>query len=108
MFECDKHYRECLQNHQPFIKARINPANGNYYVQIDLMTCKYNLTEIGQKHVKTLFENEIDFLESNKYPKSSFNGYNIDKELSWFDGVLSVRLNSFCENLYDLCKKYHD
>jgi hypothetical protein len=107
MFEYDKHYRECSQNNQPFIKARINPSNGNYYVQIDLMTCNYNLTLNGQNQLKNLFEHEIVFLESMS-PKSSFKGYNIDKELSWFDGVLPSRLNLFCENLYDLAQKYHD
>ena len=108
MFEYDKHYRECQQNNQPFIKARINPSNGNYYVQIDLMTCNYNLTPDGKKQVKQLFESEIAFLESNSYSKSSFKDYNIDKELSWIDGVLPVRLTPFCEKLYDLSQNYHD
>lgn len=108
MFEYDKHYRECQQNNQPFIKARINPSNGNYYVQIDLMTCDYDLTMSGQNHIKQLFENEIAFIESNSYPKISFKGYNIDKELSWFDGVLPSRLVSFCEKLYDLSQNYHN
>ena len=107
MFEYDRHYKECQQNNQPFIKARINPSNGNYYVQIDLMTCNYNFTLDGKNHVKQLFESEITFLKSGSYPKSSFNGYNIDKELSWFDGVMANRLISFCEKLYDLSQIYH-
>ena len=106
MFEYDKHYRECQQNNQPFIKARINPSNGNYYVQIDLMTCNYDLTTDGQNQIKQLFENEIVFLESNSHPKSSFKGYNVNKELSWFDGVLPTRLVTFCEKLYDLSQNY--
>jgi hypothetical protein len=108
MFEYDRHYRECQQNNQPFIKARINLSNGNYYVQIDLMTCNYDLTPEMQNQIKQLFENEIAFLESNSYPKSSFKGYNIDKELSWFDGVLSVRLTPFCEKLYELAQNFPD
>jgi hypothetical protein len=108
MFEYDKHYRECFQNIQPFIKARINPSNGNYYVKIDLMPCRYNLTEKGLDHVTQLFENEIAILESIAHPKSSFKGYNVDKELSWFDGVLPARLNLFCEHLYDLSQNYHN
>ena len=36
MFEYDKHYRECKKQNKPFIKAKINPKHGNYYVQIDL------------------------------------------------------------------------
>ena len=106
MFEYDKHYRECQQNNQPFIKARINLSNGNYYVQIDLMTCNYDLTTDGQNQIKQLFENEIVFLESNSHPKSSFKGYNVNKELSWFDGVLPTRLVTFCEKLYDLSQNY--
>jgi hypothetical protein len=108
MFEYDKHYRECQQNNQPFIKARINPSNGNYYVQIDLMTCNYNLTVDGKNQVKQLFESEIVYLESNSYPKSSFKDYNVDQELSWIDGVLPSRLVPFCEKLYDLSQNYHD
>ncbi len=86
MFEYDKHYRECSQSNQPFIKARINPSNGHYYVQIDLMTCHYNLTSEGQNKVKQLFENEFNFNLSDS--SSSVRKYNVDKELSWFDGVL--------------------
>ena len=108
MFEYDKHYRECQQNNQPFIKARINPSNGNYYVQIDLMTCNYNLTVDGKNQVKQLFESEIAYLESNSYAKSSFKDYNVDKELSWIDGVLPSRLAPFCEKLYNLSQNYHD
>ena len=69
------------------------------------MTCNYNLTLDMQNQIKQLFENEIAFLESNSYPKSAFNGYNIDKELSWFDGVLPTRLVPFCEKLYDLSQQ---
>ena len=36
MFEYDKYYRECRQQNKPFIKAKINPVHGNYFVQIDL------------------------------------------------------------------------
>ena len=106
MFEYDRFYRECQQNNQPFIKARINPSNGNYYVQIDLMTCNYDLTLNMQNKIKQLFESEIIFLES--YLKSSFKGYNVNKELSWFDGVLPNRLVSFCEKLYDLSQNSLD
>jgi hypothetical protein len=106
MFEYDRHYRQCQQSNQPFIKARINPSNGNYYVQIDLMTCNYDLTLSMQSQVKQLFENEISFLES--YPKSSFKGYNVNKELSWFDGVIPSRLVFFCEKLHDLSKNTLD
>ena len=107
MFEYDKHYRECQQNNQPFIKARINPSTGNYYVQIDLMTCDYELTIEGQNYVKQLFENELVFIKSDN-SKSTFKDYSIDEELSWVDGVLPKRLNSFCEQLYDLSQKYHN
>lgn len=106
MFEYDRHYRECQQNNQPFIKAWINQHSGNYYVQIDLMTCNYNLTKDGKNQVTKLFENEITFLESSS--QSSFNGYNVDEELAWFDGVLSNRLVSFCETLFDLSQNFHD
>ena len=108
MFEYGKYYKECQQNNRPFIKARINPSNGNYYVQIDLMTCNYNLTMEGQNQVKQLFEHEIVFLKSKAYPKSFFKGCNVDKELSWFDGVMPIRLTLFCETLYDLSQNYHD
>lgn len=105
MFEYDRHYRECQQSNQPFIKARINPINGNYYVQIDMMPCDYEFTIDGEKQIKKLFDDEVSFLKS--YPKTSFKGSNINKELSWFDGVLPDRLVSFCEKLYEISQNYH-
>ena len=108
MFEYDKHYRECSQNNQPFIKARINPSNGHYFVQIDLMTCHYNLTADGQNQVTQLFENEFVFNVSDSPTIHFVRKYNVDKELSWFDGVSSNRLNPFCEKLFDLARNYHD
>ncbi len=105
MFEYDKHYRECQQSNKPFIKARTNPQHGNYFVQIDLMTCNYDLSTQEQDEIKILVENEIKFIESNL--KSTFQGYNIDKELAWFDGILSQHVDDFCTSLYDLTQKYH-
>ena len=43
MFEYEKHYMQCKQLNKPFIKAKMNPRHENYYVQIDLMTCDYEL-----------------------------------------------------------------
>lgn len=108
MFEYDKHYRECQQNNQPFIKARINPINGNYNAQIDLMTCDYNLTLNGQNQMKEFFESEIAFLKLDSHLESCFKGYSVNKELLWFDGVLPTRLIYFCEKLYELSQMYHD
>ena len=61
MFEYDKHYRECQQQNKPFIKAKINPAHGNYYVNLDLMTCNYVFFFFLQCEIKTLIETEIKF-----------------------------------------------
>ena len=105
MFEYDRHYRVCQQNNHPFIKAWINQSTGNYYVQIDLMTCNYNFTADGKNKVLQLFKNEIRSLESCYSP---FNGYNVDKELAWFDGVLPDRLVAFCETLFDISQNFHD
>ena len=102
MFEYDKHYRECQKNNQPFIKARKNQIDGNYVVLLDLGTCDYNLTLDDQKNVQKLFENETNYLKSNFSKKIIFKGCNIDKELSWYDGILPERLDIFCENLFDL------
>ncbi len=102
MFEYDKHYRECKQLNKPFIKARINPRNKNYYVQIDLMTCNYVLSNQEQEEIKKLVQTEIEFVKSN------FQDYNIDKELAWFDGISNKHVDEFCENLYDLTQKYHN
>lgn len=105
MFEYDRHYRECTQNNQPFIKAKINPANGYYHVQIDLMPCDYVFSEEGLEHLRNLFEDETRHLKPN--PKASLASYSVDKELSWVDGVVPARLTAFCESLYDLSQKYH-
>ena len=66
MFEYDKHYRECQQSNKPFIKSRINPSHGNFFVQIDLMTCNYNLSELDQKEIQQLIHDEIKFVKSNQ------------------------------------------
>lgn len=102
MFEYDKHYRECKQLNKPFIKARINPRNRNYYVQIDLMTCNYVLSNQEQEEIKKLVQIEIEFVKLN------FQDYNIDKELAWFDGISVEHVDEFCKSLYDLTQKYHN
>lgn len=105
MFEYDKHYRECQQSNKPFIKSRINPSHGNFFVQIDLMTCDYDLSELDQKEIKKLIQDEIEFVKSTQ--TCEFNDFNIDKEIAWFDGVSADHVNDFCENLYDLTQKNH-
>jgi hypothetical protein len=42
----------------------------------------------GQNQVKQLFENEFAFNVSNFLPIHFVRKYNVDKELSWFCGVL--------------------
>jgi len=106
MFEYDKHYRECRQLNKPFIKARINPKTRNYYVQIDLITCNYELSNQEQEEIRKLVQNEIEFVKFNL--KSDFQGFNIDKELAWFDGISPEHIDEFCESLYDLTQKYHN
>lgn len=56
MFEYDKHYQECRQQNKPFIKAKINPVHGNYYINVDLMTCNYVLTKKEQDEIEKLKE----------------------------------------------------
>ncbi len=102
MFEYDKHYRECKQQNKPFIKAKINPKHGNYYVQIDLMTCNYELSIQEQQEFKKLVKNEVELIQSD------FQNYNINKELAWFDGVSHEHVDEFCKSLYDLTQKYHN
>ena len=104
MFEYDKHYRECQQLNKPFIKARINPSHGNYYVQIDLVTCNYELTTKEQEEMINLFRNKMNFTKS----PSNVQNFSMDKELAWFDGVSPEHVDDFCIYLYDLTQKYHD
>jgi len=106
MFEYDKHYRECKQLNKPFIKAKINLRNKNYFVQIDLMTCNYKLSTPEQEEIRKLVQNEIEFVKSNS--KSDFQDFSIDKELAWFDGISNEHVDEFCESLYDLTQKYHN
>ena len=106
MFEYDKHYRECKQLNKPFIKARTNPRNGNYFVQIDLMTCNYTLSNQEQEEITKLIQLEIKFVKSHS--KSNFQSFNIDKEFAWFDGISHEHIDKFCKNLYDLTQKYHN
>ena len=101
MFEYEKHFKQCQKNNQPFIKAQKNLIDNNYLVKLDLITCDYDLSVDGKNKVKKLFEKEFDHLKSNK-KTSIFKGYNIDKKLAWCDGVLPERLDTFCENLFNL------
>jgi len=106
MFEYEKHYQECRQLNKPFIKARKNPGDGNYYVKIDLMTCNYELSNQEQEEIKKLVQNEIAFVKLNS--KSDFQSFNIDQELAWFDGISPEHVDNFCNSLYDLTQKYHN
>ncbi len=106
MFEYDKHYRECQQQNKPFIKAKTNPAHGNYFIQIDLMTCDYKLSKQEQEQIKKLIQSEIEYVKLNS--KHDFGGFSITQELAWFDGVSSEHVNDFCTDLYDLTQKFHN
>jgi len=106
MFELDRYYKECQKNKSPFIKARKNPVDGNYVVQLDLSPCNYTLSKEKMEKINDLFSTETDFLNAKNSTKSVFKGCNIDKELVWYDGILPNRLNTFCETLFDLSEKY--
>ena len=100
MFEFEKFYRECQKNKVPFIKAKKNPIDNNYLVQMDLMTCGNSL-EIGNlEKINNLFEKEKTFLKENSLG-SVFKGCNVSKEIVWFDGIIPKRLDYFCEALFD-------
>lgn len=103
MFEYDKHYRECQQQNRPFIKARVNPLHNNYFIQMDMMTCNYTLSKNDQDVLEKLIGDEIEYVKSNT--KYDFQGFSIDKELVWVDGVSSEHVDSFCISLYDLKNK---
>ena len=104
MFEFDKFYRECQKNKQPFIKAKKNPTDDNYLIQIDVMTTSKKFYPKTQNKIQLLFQNEINFLKRVKL-ESVFKGYNVNEETAWFDGILPKRLDRFCETLFDLCNE---
>ena len=104
MFEFDKFYRECQKNNQPFVKAKKNPVDGNYLIQIDVATSYKKIHLKTQKKIRLLFENEKIFLKGNKL-EAVFKGSNVNEETAWFDGVLPKRLDQFCETLFDLCNE---
>jgi hypothetical protein len=101
MFEFDKFYRECQKNNQPFVKAKKNQADGNYLIQIDVVTKNKKFHQKTQKKINMLFENEKLFLKENNL-ESVFKGSNVNEETAWFDSVLPKRLDEFCEKLFDL------
>jgi S-methylmethionine-dependent homocysteine/selenocysteine methylase len=104
MFEYHKHYKECQQLNKPFIKARISLQHGHYFVQIDLMTCNYELTIPELEEIKKFIQDEREFMHST----NNFNlEFHIDKELAWFDGISATNVNKFCDHLYDLTQIHH-
>ena len=105
MFEYDKHYRECQQLNKPFIKAKINPIHGNYFVQIDLMTCKYHFTEFEIQKMKKMIKTELNLVQDSVKPFTP--EFSIDEELAWFDGISSSHVDNFCNSLYDLTQENH-
>ena len=104
MFEFDKFYRECQKNNQPFVKAKKNPVDYYYLIQIDVTTSNKKIHLKTQKKTLLFFEKEIIFLKENKL-ESVFKGSNVNEEIAWFDGVLPKRLDKFCERLFDLCNE---
>ncbi len=52
-----------------------------------------------------MIQNEIDFVKKKSKSDFDFQGFKIDKELVWFDGVPSEHVDDFCVNPYDLTKK---
>ena len=105
MFEYDKHYRECQQLNKPFIKAKVNPKHGNYFVQIDLMTCNYHFTEFEIQKMKKMIQMELNFVRGS--PEPFIPEFSIDKELAWFDGIYSSHVDNFCSSLYELTQENH-
>lgn len=105
MFEYDKYYRECQQQNKPFIKAKTNPVHKNYFVQIDLMTCNYELSKQEQEQIKKLVLAEMEYVKS----KCDYNfvGFNVTSELSWLDGIPSEHVDDFCNEIYDLIQERH-
>jgi hypothetical protein len=106
MFEYDKHYRECQQQNKPFIKSKINPLHGNYFVNVDLMTCDYVFSKLELNEIIKLINNEKIFVNSNF--KNIFYDFSINEEVIWIDGVSIEHMDVICNFIYDLTQKYHD
>ena len=102
MFEIDKYFRECQQSNQPFVKARKNPVDDNYLVQMDLLSCNYILTIKEQEQIRRFFQKETDYLERAGLNKSIYKGSNVDAQHTWYDGILPERLDTFCISLFEL------
>ena len=103
MFEYDRHYRECQQLNKPFIKAKVHPKTGNYFVQIDLITCTYKLSTQEQDKIEKLAKSKMNSFHFNL--NLEFDHFSINEQLAWFDGILPEHVDDFCETLYDLTQK---
>jgi hypothetical protein len=103
MFEYDKYFRDCQQSNKPFIKAKINPQHGNYFVLMDLATCEKRITKVNERKINQMIKNEKKFLE-----KDMPFEFSITKELAWFDGISPKRFEHFCEGLYDLVESKNE
>ncbi len=99
MFEYDRYYRECQHSGRPFIRAKVSPVHGRYHVQMDMVPCGRRLSLREQDAIQEMFEAEADFVRSR--PGTS-EGFSIDPELVWFDGVSPEHLDALCCRLHDM------
>ena len=70
------------------------------------MTCNYEFSNQEQEEITKLIKNEIEFTKLNS--KSDFQGFNVNKELAWFNDISPEHTDEFCSSLYDLTQKYHN
>ena len=55
--------------------------------------------------MKKMLQIELESIQGSA--KQFAQEFNIDKELAWFDGISSSRVDNFCSSLYDLTQKNH-
>ena len=94
-----KHWFNCNTENKPYIIATKNGRN--YNVSLDMYPAIYDLNKNGIELVKKAIKRECDAVESQRTRKQVIS-IAIGNVISRIGQVLPERVDSFCENLFEI------
>jgi len=94
-------------NNIPYIT--VTKATKFCKVNLDMVSTKSNLSEIGMELIKRRYEIEHDYLESKHHPKTSKIRWTTSegKESCYYEKIYIKRVDDFCNRIFDIAMKYN-